>query len=288
MFFIINIQKSLLAFFLLLAPMLNYCQIISNGKNGLISKVFSSDSLVKKNHFGIEITASLLPKAKIIKEEGGYQLKSHLQSSFDIGINYLRYLNESIFISTGFHIVIGKRNFFAEIPASDIPGSTNMDEDLLIEDKDIWGSIRIPFILEKNINLKGKPIYLKTGVNLRYSGFMTDLVMSGGGIIDSNNQVISIFSAFFSGNNNYKPWITFLAGVSKPIVLDNKNILLLSINADISPTYFFKGVYEITIPNKPVTSGTYKISGTSLGLSVQYIFTGYNKRLVRSYQKMAF
>jgi len=49
------------------------------------------------------------------------------------------------------------------------------------------------------------------------------------------------------------------------------------VQADISPTYFLEGNYEFTIPNKPVTSGTYKISGSSLGLSVQYIFTGKNK-----------
>ena len=36
------------------------------------------------------------------------------------------------------------------------------------------------------------------------------------------------------------------------------------------------------IPNKPVTSGTYKINGSSVGLSVQYVFTGTNKQIVKS------
>jgi hypothetical protein len=68
-------------------------------------------------------------------------------------------------------------------------------------------------------------------------------------------------------------------------VLDNYNILSVGVQTDISPTYFLKGNYAITIPGKPVTSGTYKISGTSLGISLAYIFTGTNKRLVRQYEK---
>jgi len=88
---------------------------------------------------------------------------------------------------------------------------------------------------------------------------------------------VSIFNSEISARNNGIPWITFLGGLSKSILLNNKNVLSLGVQVDLSPTYFLEGNYEITIPNKPVTSGTYKISGSSVGLSIQYIFTGTNK-----------
>ena len=96
--------------------------------------------------------------------------------------------------------------------------------------------------------------------------------------IDSNNRPHDVFNAEITATNNGKPWITFLGGFSKSILLDNKNVLAIGVQADISTTNFLKSNYEITIPSKPVTSGTYKISGSSVGLSVQYIFTGTNKR----------
>lgn len=244
----------------------------------------------KSTNFSIEIAASILPKAKIRTEEGNYQMKSHLQSSYDIGINIRHRFKADLLIFTGFHMIVGKRNFFAIIPAEDLPGYSPGYPDLYIEDKELWGSMRIPLLLEKGISFKNKSmLFVRTGINLRYSGLMPDLLIGGGGgIIDSNGQVVSIFSASFSGNNDHKPWITFLAGLGKEFELDNHNKLSVSLLADISTTYFYKGNYEITIPNKPITRGTYKINGTSLGLSVQYIFTGYNKRLVRGYEKKAF
>ena len=181
-------------------------------------------------------------------------------------------------ISSGLHFVVGKRNFFANIPSGDI---NNWDGRNIIEDKELWGSFRIPLLVEKKLNYKNKSaISIKAGLNFRYSGLMIDEGI-GGSIADSNNNWIDIFNAELSARNNGKPWVTFLAGVSKSIILDNKNILSISLQADVSTTYFLKSNYEITIPNQPVTRGTYKINGTSLGLSVQYVFTGANKQLVK-------
>jgi hypothetical protein len=290
MFYCLKIQKGLATLLAFVLTEFSYSQHVLLVEDNFSDTVvfFKSEKSTKKGNLSIEVTASILPKARITRDEGNYKLKSRIQSSYGLGINYLYDINKSIAVTSGLHFIVGKRNFFLNIPSEDI-SQYNLSGHLIIEDKELWGAFWIPLQLEKKINAKKTGlISLKTGLNLRYSGLMTDLVMSGGGIIDSNNQVISIFSAFFSGNNNYKPWITFLAGVSKLFVLDNHNVLSVGLQADISPTYFLKGDYEITIPNKPVTSGTYKISGTSLGLSVQYIFTGYNKRTVRSYQKKGF
>jgi len=84
-------------------------------------------------------------------------------------------------------------------------------------------------------------------------------------------------------NNRNKIWLTFLVGINKSIRLKNDNLLSLGIQADISRTNFLIGSYEITIPGQPVTSGMYSINGSSVGISVAYIFTGTNRRLARKY-----
>lgn len=277
---VINNPKGFLTFLSFYITATAFCQFTSEFKNDSfnVPGVFKKEKAFKKNNFGIEITASILPKAKITSEEGKYILKSHLQSSYDLGINYLRYINKNFSISTGFHFVVGKRNFFLHIPSEDINGR---DGRYYIEEKELWGSFRIPLLLERNLYTREKnQLSIKAGINFRYSGMMPD---EGYGVtvIDSNNQRTDVFNAEISARNNGKPWITFLAGASKSFLLDNKNILSLTLQADISPTYFLKSNYEITIPNQPVTSGTYKINGSSVGLSVQYIFTGANKQIVK-------
>ncbi|HEX7905971.1 MAG TPA: hypothetical protein VF487_18995 [Chitinophagaceae bacterium] len=268
---VIKYHKSLLLFLFFQAAATVFGQPTSDKNDSIKAHDFlEKEELFKRNHLGIEITASVLPKATIQKEEGKYELKSHLQSSYDLGINYLHSINKSLSVSVGLHFVVGKRNFFANIPSEDI---NNLNGQNFIEEKELWGAVRIPLLLEKNIyTKKAKQISVKTGINFRYSGLMPD---------EDYGQGTGVFNAQLSARNNGKPWITFLAGISKSMILDNKNILAVTLQADISTTYFLKANYELTIPNQPVSTGIYKINGTSLGLTVQYIFTGSNKQFVQ-------
>lgn len=287
MYFFVKNQKGVITLLILLMSGSVLCQDVSKTENIFTDQNTQIEKEVgfKKGNVSVELTAAMLPKAKIIRTEGSYRLQSRLQSAYDGGINYIYNVNKNLLISSGFHVVIGERNFFLNVPSEDL-ARYNVSGQLILFDKQTWGAIRVPLLVEKKINTtKAGLISLKAGLNLRYSGFTTDLLMEGGGIIDSNNNVTRIFSASFSERNDNKPWITVLAGACKLFVLDNKNILSVGLQADISTTYFYTGNYKITIPDKPVTSGMYKINGTSLGLSIQYIFTGANKRLIRSYQK---
>ena len=273
------LKKIILLCLGLLFAKICFCQSANLYKNdrNIKTNISNEQLKFKESNLGVEVIASILPQAKITSQSDRYKLRSHLQSSYDIGINYLHYTKSNLIFSTGLHLIIGKRNFFANIPSEDI---NNWDGRNIIEDKELWGSIRVPFSVEKKLNAK-KPgcIYVKAGFNFRYSGLMSD-ELNEQLLVYSNNQIVRIFNAEISARNNGIPWITFLAGVSKSFLLDNKNILSLTLQTDISPTYFLKSNYEITIPNQPVTTGTYKINGSSLGLSVQYIFTGTNKQLV--------
>jgi hypothetical protein len=282
-------QKGLIVLLCLLIA--NFCKgqqaAIENNNKAQIPD-FRKKEKKKKTAMGIEISSAVLPKAKIIRASGNYKLQSRLQSSYDIGINFIRSISTNTSLSAGIHFVVGKRNFYLNVPDNDV-SQFRVDGLLIVEDKELWGAFRFPILIERKLDSKkwGK-VLIKGGLSIRYSGLMPDLRIAGGGVYGPNNQLISIFSGDFSGNNNYKPWITFIVGGGKVFSLKNKNILSLCIQADISGTYFYSGNYEITIPNQPISTGIYKVNGTSLGLSVQYVFTGENKRIVRSYQKKGF
>jgi hypothetical protein len=282
-------QKGWLALLCLLIANICFSQTAAIEGNGLSPiQNYSKEKNLNKTNIAIEVSSYILPKAKIIKISGNYKLQSRLQSAYDIGVNFICTSSKRTAISYGIHFIVGKRNFDLNVPSEDVR-QFNADGRSLLDDKELWGAFRFPVLIERRLDSKKwGEMLIKAGLSIRYSGLMTDLRIAGGGYYDQNNQLISIFSGDFSGDNNYKPWLTFLIGGGKAFALRNKNILSICLQADISGTYFYTGNYEITIPNQPIATGIYKINGSSLGLSVQYIFTGYNKQLIKSYQKKAF
>jgi|GEM_PF-2238924 len=286
----LNTQKGYLTLLCVFISNLVVCQVASiNNKDYSNEILYSSNNeSSKKNKLGLEVSSAILPKATIIKTSGKYKLQSRLQSSYDLGMNVIFKISKYTLITSGLHFIVGKRNFFLNVPDEDVR-PIRADGLLLLDDKELWGAFRIPFCLDIKLRSdKYNGMFIRSGLSLRYSGLMPDLLIEGGGIVDSSNQLISFFSGDFSGDNDYKPWLTLLLGAGKEFRLKNNNLLQIALVADLSRTYFYKGTYEITIPNQPVSTGTYKINGSQLGLSLQYIFTGENKRIIRSYQKRGF
>lgn len=255
----------------------------------LLGKPCFSQVSIKGNNVGIEFSSSVLVKPKITRIEGEYDLNSKLQPVYMLGLFWKKKINDKLYFHTGLYVYIAKWMYYVNVPVADLPpGYSAYENASIVYNKSVWGALGLPLIMEKKIKFrKGKEYMLKAGINIHYSGLENDQ-NSRTFLSDFNGTWIQIFSGNFSGNNNYKPWVTFITGWAKPILLANKNILSIGLLADISPTYFFKGQYEITIPNKPVTLGTYKINGTSLGLSLEYVFTGANKKLIKQYQKKGF
>src|ERR1043165_596681 len=114
-----------------------FCQVGDTNKNRIMAVTHISNTLneTKKNNFGVEVVAAILPKAKIKRQSGNYTLHSHIQSSYDVGANYLHQFNNNSIFLTGLHLVVGKRNFFANIPSADINNWTGRN---IIESKELW------------------------------------------------------------------------------------------------------------------------------------------------------
>lgn len=288
-FFFIQTQKGIMALLCLFLGHTCICQVAELKEK----EQFPQIRIIKKKerqkpYVGLEIIASMLPPAKIKRREGNYRPYSRLQSSYEIGLNYHYDRPKQITFSYGFHLIVGKTNFFLSIPEEDTRAFPyQIDGHRIIELKDVWWAFKFPFMIQKEVQTKKwDNIILKAGVNLMYSPIW-DLNV-GGGVNDTSNQYIGIYSGFFSGNNKYLPWVNFSLGGCKDLVLKNNNILTLQLIAVISPRAFYRGNYRITIPGQPVATGTYKVYGNSLGLSIQYYFTSSNKKAVKEYLKKGF
>jgi len=287
--FFIKTQKGIIALLCLLYSNICNCQVAELIETEEPQQLnFMKKKERQKPYVGIEIITSMLPPATIKKQEGNYKPFSRLQSSYEIGLNYHYVKPKAVTFSYGFHLIVGKTNFFLSIPDQDTRVFPyQVDGHRIIDFKDVWWAFKFPFMIQKEVQTKKwNNIILKTGVNLMYSPIWDFHI--GGGVIDTSNQYIDIYSVFLSGNNKYLPWVNFSLGGCKDLVLKNNNILTLQIIAVISPRAFYRGNYRITIPSQPVATGTYKVFGNSLGLSMQYYFTGSNKKAVKEYLKKGF
>ena len=282
-----------LSFILILV---SFVQITAaQNQNGTIKESITFDSIKENfteifqgNNLSIQIKAEALPKANFKTHEGYYHLFSRPHSSFSAGLNYIFNLKDAWSFYSGLHLNITKSNLFGNIPNSELTElgiSRASDSPPLIYYKEVYFRLFVPLIVKRRFSFSKSGFWdIRAGMNLNYSGLAGD-----GGfivpIIDSNNQQVKIFDADFVVSNNYKPWISFSLGAAKNFLLKNRNLISVELFCELSNTDFLKADYEITIPNKPVTRGTYSVTGSCLGLSVEYTFTGLNKRLVRSYQQ---
>ena len=239
---------------------------------------------LEHNKFSVVLTGSLLPKASIKTTEGNYHLQSKLQSSFSVGINYDFKLTSTWSLQTGLGLTLTKRNFFLHIPDSDLRGFLSTEGAPQIEDKEVIPILVLPILVKRRCFSNSKGFWeVGAGINLNYSGFLDDEIITSA-IADTNYQLTNIFYGEFSSNNNGKPWITMQLTTSKTIFLRNYNLLSIGLFLELSNTDFITGAYQITVPKKPITKGTYSVTGSSLGLALRYTFTGANKRIVKEHQ----
>lgn len=227
------------------------------------------DTIKKRNSFAIELSGSMLPKANIKKIDGSYGLKSDIQSSYELGALYIHQISSGTKIITGVHVVVGKRNYYSYIPASDFPSSMNITNELFIENKFTWSRFRVPVILEKTLasRINKRGIDFAFGFDCSFA-FKSTFEGETHNVVGSNGQSIRVLETDIASNNSGKPWINYLVGISK--IIDKRGNFSLGLNANFSSAYFIKGTYLFTIPGKPNSSGTYRINGSGISLRVRY------------------
>lgn len=245
----------------------------------------SKEVFFNEPSFLITFLSGLTQKASINKETGQYTVKSSPQPFWEAGIDFRGKLNKSLFLIAGLRGIASGRNAVFNAPMSEINpyGYREPYPPLKINEFDF--GISIPLLVERKWQTKKyKSTYIQAGLTFRYSlGFDSDDY--GNVFTDTNHQEIDVFSMELNSNNHKKLWISYNLGGGYSWILKNYNILKAGVLANISFTKFVNGTYQINIPGKPLTEGTYGVTGSYIGLSVSYGFTGTNKRMTREYEK---
>lgn len=239
------------------------------------------DSILPHYDIRFQIQASLLRNANIINLQGKYSLQSRQQSAYSAGLHYQLNLDSSLNIEYGFEVNFTSSNYYLHIPDSELPGFLSTSGAPQIEDKQVYYRIAIPVSLSRKIAHTKQGFYsLQAGIKFNYSGFSNDETTSVQ-LGDSSFQLTTIFRGEFQSNNNKKPWITFFGAISKNFYLRNRGLLALGLSLELSRTKFIKGSYQIIIPNQLESIGEYSVTGSGIGLSMQYIFPKKGKKYLR-------
>lgn len=230
------------------------------------------DSILPHHNTGVIIQTALLPGGSINTTAGKYNLKSKPQLSFFGAFIYKLNLDYKWSVDYGIGLNVISTNYRLHIPAEDLPGYPSPDGAPQIEIKEAYFKTSLSALLSYNF-LFGKQSFwsMQLGAKLSYSGFSIDERV-GVEIADSNRRLTKIFQGDFTSNNNKKPWISYVGGLSKTVKLKNEGLFSIGLLAELSTTKFIRGKYQITVPNKPVGEGQYSVNGSCVGISFQYLF----------------
>lgn len=251
----------------------------------------SVDGLFHKNQFFIDIGFNMIPNGRVKVYEGSYSLYTKAHSVYSAEVGYKISIKPELFFTTGLTFEVIKSNFFGDISNAELAGTGIVivdDAPPIIYYKGAYLKVGVPLLIGiKSKQGKSGSIEFNIGPKINYNGFSggENIVMT---VADTNNQAVKIFEADFKSNNDFKPWLSIIFTSGDFFYLKNKNIIGLFFSIDVGATKFLNADYRITFPNKPVSIGSYSVSGPILGFNIQYRFTGYNKRRIKEYEKKGF
>ncbi len=251
------------------------------------NKIKNLQILFSGNHFGFDISPLSVFKASTKNLKGDKVIRSSATPGFKTGLVYGINFNKEYSLKLGAEAIIAGRNFEVNFYKDEF--SPPLKKDYLLNGlKTFTGDLILgmPISIEKRFLLrKNKYIHAAAGLRMNFStggDFDIDQVT----VENINNQYIHAAEIDKTANNDAKPWISYLVSIGRSYILGNNNILQLSLISNLSFTKYVNGTYQIDIPGKPLSEGTYSSSGAYLGVSLNYVFTNANYRLRKIYERV--
>ena len=124
------------------------------------------------------------------------------------------------------------------------------------------------------------------GINVRFDPNEEGFEYDYGGF-EVNGQYIPVLSMDGDIGNNQKPWLNYNIAGGYSIFLSNYNFIRINLLANFSTTKIVNFNYTIDVTGKPQSTGTYSSNLSYVGLSINYILTGTNKRLLKLYEGLS-
>lgn len=277
-------MKFLSVLFSILFHLVNPLQTFAQ-KTDLIKENISK-VLFKGNYFSFYFSPYISQKAKCVKQSGTYSLNASKSSGIEAGGNYFINFNENYSLILGAHAGFSGRNFKLFISKPDF--NPNLKNDInfrgaLTKDYDLYLSALVWF--EKRwIMKKNNTWNVDAGVNVRFDPNDEGYGYDYGGI-NVNGQGVLVLDMGGDVGNNGKPWLNYNIGGGYSIFLSNYNFLRFNLVTNFSATKVVNFNYTIDVTGKPESTGIYSANQSYIGLSISYILTGSNKRLLKHYEE---
>lgn len=168
-----------------------------NERQKISKDKISNETIFQKNNFGIQLNASVLPKAIIRVKEGAYVLDSRLHSSFGLGISNTINFNQTTALCTDILLNLIKCNFYKTISNSELNGLGIVlpdDAPPIIYYRDVYSKLSVPAIFVKRVRKNENQFWdIRSGIRFNYSGYASDVLitMSDQDIYNQQAQVFS-------------------------------------------------------------------------------------------------
>lgn len=244
------------------------------------------ENLFNASHFSFTIIPYVVEKASICNKTGAYTLGSSAMEGIEAGANYHINFNDKYSIIIGLHGGAAARNYELKISKEDFnpPLQNDVDESgALTRIFDFY--IAAPVWFERRWRHKNNNFWnINAGANIRfYPDEFSEHISST--YFDVNGQYVTVANLELEVGRSFKPWVNYNFGGGYSYFLKNNNFFRLNFLVNLSNTAIADGVYTINVTGKPLSTGTYKSKLSFVGLSLNYIFTGTNKRLFKQFKK---
>lgn len=265
-----------------------FAQLPAFAQNIALKKENISKVLFKGNYFSLYLSPFVAQKARCISQSGTYPLSASKSSGIEAGGNYFINFNENYSLIAGAHAGFSGRNFELFISKSDF--NPNLENDInfrgrLTKDYDLY--LSAPIWFEKRWIRKNNSTWnVDAGINFRFDPDEAFYTYNYNGI-DVNGQYVPVLYLDGWAGNNAKPWLNFNIAGGYSVFLSNYNFIRINLVANLSATKVVNFNYTIDVTGKPQSTGTYSSNLSYIGLSINYILTGTNKRLLKLYEGLS-
>lgn len=227
-----------------------------------------------KNYWGISVIPLSVAKTKIYGDKAKYQLHSRSQFGIEALFSYYYNIekNYALVFSAGVNALSSRLYYTIPKEMFDPPTESDVKSNKFSSGLGLYNyKVQVEFLRRwhaRKINIWN----LGGGVSLLYAD------ANGGETgeihVSANGQSERHLTRFHKGGNDGKPWLNFHVSGGPMLILRSGDMLQVLLKMNYSPTNFLTGTYHFNVGNQPELSGQYKASGSYIGISIAYIFTG--------------
>lgn len=240
---------------------------------------FSDETpFIAKKYFSISALPLIVAsKASIKGDTKKYSLTSAPQLSFEALVNYHYDFERNYSLIFGIGGGVIGHNFDYVIPKEMFDPPTNSDitsNTAASREKELF-YIKFPLELERKwVTYSGRLWNANVGISLLFSPQKD--IKTGHTFIYPNGQMQDFLEINQNNNNHGKPWLNYHIAAGHTWFFSKKNSIRTNLKLNLSFTEFGSATYQFFFPNQPILEGQYSVTGSYIGLSLSYIFSGPN------------